>query len=197
MNKTLTAFSTLLLAFFAFGATASAAGEAVGDNSSLFELARPVFDAIVHGNYWLAAALGVILLTAAAKKYLPDAYGGRLVRSELGGMVTAFALAFAGALATTFAAPGATMTMLVLWAAVKIGFWAVGGFMALHKIATVLVKTKFWNEKMPAPIKALVALALSMIGSSAVAKAEKAGQDAVEAKPAEGPKAVVGDVGQI
>lgn len=189
--------TTFLIAFLGFASAAIAATPLTPDDGSLLDLARPVFDAIVHGNYWLAAALAVVLLTAAAKKYLPDAYGGRLVRSELGAMATAFVLAFAGALATTFAAPGAAMTMAVLMAALKIGTAAVGGFMILHKLVGVLAATKWYQEKMPAPVKALVAFIMGMIGSSAVKKAEEAGAKAVEANPAKGPEAVVGDIGSI
>lgn len=186
MKKALTALSIFALAFLSFGATAAAQSAVTPDDGSLLDLARPVFDAVVHGNWWLAAALGVVFLTAAAKKYLPDAYGGRLVRSELGAMATAFVLAFGGALATTFAAPGAAMTMAVLTAALKVGFFGVGGWMILHRIAQALVKTKFWNERMPAPVKAAVAFVLRLIGSSAISKAEAAGQKAVEANPPTG-----------
>lgn len=192
MKRMLTGLTTLAIALVAFGATAVAASEVTPDDGTLLDLARPVFDAVVRGNWWLAAALAVVLLTGAAKRYLPDAYGGRLVRSELGGMVTAFMLAFGGALATTFAAPGAAMTMAVMLAALKVGFFAVGGWMMIHKIATVLVGTKFWNEKMPSLVKHLVTAALNLIGSSAIKKAEKSGQDAVDASPPTGADGAAG-----
>lgn len=193
VKQSLAVISIFAIAFLSFGATAAAQNAVLPEDGALLDLARPVWDAIVHGNYFLAAALGVIFLTAAAKKHLPDAWGGRLVRSELGGMATAFVLAFAGALANTWAAPGAAMTMAVLLAALKIGAFAVGGWMILHKVALVLVGTKFWQDKMPASVKALVAIILKLIGSSAIKKAEAAGQKAVDANPPTGLTGVVGE----
>lgn len=197
MKKALTALSVAALAFLSFGATAIAAGEVTPDDGSLLDLARPVFDAVMHGQWWLGAALAVVLLTAAAKKYLPDAYGGKYVRSELGAMATAFLLSFGGAIATTMAAPGAAMTMAVAMAALKIGAAAVGGWMILHKVMQVVVATKFWNDRVPAPVKALVSFVLGLVGSSAISKAEKAGQEAVDASPPQGPAQVNGEIGQI
>lgn len=202
LNKTFAVLSTLAVAFLAFGATAVAAGEVSPDDGSLLDLARPVMDAVMKGNYWLAAALGVILLTAATRKYLPDAYGGRLARSQWGGRATAFLYAFAGAIANAAAVDGTifVMTGALAFTALKVGGAAIGGFMALHELAKWFTATKWYQAKMPAPLKALIAFVLGLIGSStaALAKAEKAGDDAVKANPptgAEGP--VDGDVGKI
>lgn len=195
-TKILTFLSTLAVAFFSFGATATAANAVAPDDGSLLDLARPVLDAIVAGHGWLAAALAVVMIVAAVRRYLPDAYGGKFARSDVGGIVAAFAVAFAGAVATSLTA-GAAMSAGIALAAVKVALGAAGGYSILHKLAGALVATKWWAEHAPAWLKSVVALVLSLIGSSAISKAERAGQDAVEASPAKGPEAVVGEVGSI
>jgi hypothetical protein len=191
--------SAAILSFLViFTATALASTAAVSpDEGSLLELARPIFDAVMHGNWWLAAAGAVMLLTAAARRHLPNGYGGRFIRGDVGGMVTAFTFAYGGAIATTMAAPGATMSAAVMLAALKIGGMAVGGFVALHKLAQALVATKWFQAKAPAWLRTGLGLVLSLIGSSAIKKAEKAGQAAVDAKPATGIVGVVGKPTEI
>lgn len=197
MKKTLTALSMFALAFVGFTATAIAAGAVAPDDGSLLDLAKPVYDAVVNGNYWLAAAVGVVFLTAATRKYLPDAYGGKFARGQWGGRATAFIYAFAGALATTFAAPGAAMSMAVLLTAFKVGTAAIGGWMVLHGLAKWLTTTKFWNEKMPAPVKMVVGFILGLMGSNAIKKAEAAGQKAVDENPPQGGAGPTGNVTEI
>ena len=194
LSQALSIIAFVVLTVVSLTATAFAADVAVPEDGSLRDLVQPVYDAIVAGNYWAAAALGVVLMTAAARKYLPDNYGGKFIRSDVGGMLTAFVMAFAGAVGTAFAAPGATMSLAILKPAFGVGVIAIGGFTAIHKLASWLVKTKFYQDKVPAWIKTPLSLLLALIGSSssAVAKAEKAGDKAVADKPAGGAEAVVG-----
>jgi hypothetical protein len=195
MKKTFTIISTVLLGLFSFGATAAAATAVTSDDASLLELAKPVMDAVMKGNWWLAAALSVILLTSATRKYLPDSWGGKYVRSDVGGMLTEFMLSFAGAIATAAAAAGTLFVMegALALTALKIGFAAVGGFVAIHKLATWMISTSFWNEKMPASVKMAVSFLLGVIGSSAIARAAKAGEAALEAKPSTGANELAGE----
>ena len=185
------------LALAGFTATAFAAGQVTPDGGSLLDHAKPVMDAIMHGQAWLAASLAVVFLCAATRKYLPDQYGGKFARGDVGGVLLAFLMAFAGAVATALTAGGAMSTALAL-TALKVGLGAAGGYTVLHKLATALVATKWYQDKMPAPVKAVVAFVLSLIGSSAaarakvVAKAEKAGTDAVAKNPGKGADSVIG-----
>lgn len=187
MKRLVTTLSVLALAFFSFGATAAAASAVAPEDGSVLDLARPVFDAIMNGHYWMAAALAVVFLTAATRRYLPDGYGGRFVRSDVGGMLTAFLMAFGGAVANGLAAIGTdAMTAALALTGLKVGLGAIGGFIALHKLATALTGTKWWNAKAPAWLKAGVGFLLMLIGSSAAKKAEAAGDAAVKANPPAG-----------
>lgn len=197
-KKTLTVISTLLIAFFAFGATATAANFVANpDDSTLLELFRPVADAVKNGEGLLAASLAIIFLMAAAKRYLPDRFGGKFVRSDVGGVLSTFVFAFAGSMATALAAPGAALNAAMFLAALKFAGGAIGGFVAIHKLATWLVGTAWFQSKAPAWLRAGLALLLNLIGSSAIKKAEAAGQKAVEQSPPQGPEAVVGEIGKI
>lgn len=195
-SKIVLYFSTLAVAFLSFGATSAAATAVAPDDGSLLDLARPVLDAVTHGNYWLAAALAVVVIVAAVRKHLPDAWGGKLLRSDVGGVASAFAVAFAGALATTIAA-GSAMSGGIALAALKVALGAAGGFAALHKLASALVATGWYQAKAPAWLKSVVALLLSLIGSSAIKKADAAGDAAVKASPAQGVAAVTGPASEI
>jgi hypothetical protein len=186
MKTTIKAFATLILfSMFGFTATAFAAGEAAPDNESLLDLARPVFDAVVHGQWWVAASAGVILACALARKYLPDAYKTG-IKGDLTGTGMAFAVAFAGAIATWAAAPGAAMSGAVLLTALKVGAVAIGGYTILHKLATAFVATTWFKAHAPSWVVFAATYALKFIGSNAIEKAEAAGAAAVKANPAPG-----------
>ncbi len=180
-----------LIATFFMTTIAFAAGSAVSpDDASPFELAKPVLEAVKDGKGWLAAALGVVFALAMTRRYVPkDSRVGRFVWSDVGGMLSAFLFAFAGALATSaasFGTGGSGMSLGVALAALKVGTFAIGGFIALHKLATWFTATKWYQDKAPAWLKLGVAFALAFVGSTAVAKAEKAGADAVAAAPPKG-----------
>lgn len=184
-----------LMLLISFAGVSFAAGEAAGDDQSLLELAKPVLDAIVHGQYWIGAAAGVVLAVALARKYVPkDSRPGKLLASELGGMVCAALIAFGGAMTNSLVALGIKVpTAAVFTTAGKVAFAAVGGWMILHKLATVATATKWYQDKAPAWLKAVVAFVLAMIGSNAATKAEatKAGEDAVKADPPKGAEGIV------
>ncbi len=76
-------------------------------------------------------------------------------------------------------------TTIALTAA-KVGFYAAGGFMLIHKFASFAVGTKWYADHVPAPVKTAIAFVLAMLGSSAVAKAEAAGDAAVASSPSAG-----------
>lgn len=192
MNKVVSILTFIALVLLGFTATAFAAGEVLSpEDGSLLDLARPVFDAIMHGNWWLGAALAVVMLCAMSRRYLPDAWGGRFIRGDVGGVLLAFAMAFGGAMATVLTA-GAAMSGAVAMTALKVALAAAGGYTAIHKLASSLVATAWFQGKAPAWLKSVVGMALSMLGSNAIAKAEAAGKAAVEAKPAPGAVGIVG-----
>jgi hypothetical protein len=177
--------SLILLTLFGFTATAFAQGATMPADGSILDYARPLFDAVVHGQWWAAAAAGVVLACAAARKYMPAEWKTGL-KGDIVGTATAFLMAFAGAVGTWAVAPGATMSAAVFLTALKIGAAAIGGYTALHTFAKWFAQTKWFNEHAPEWLKMIAKYGLMVIGSNAISKAEAAGQAAVEAKPSEG-----------
>lgn len=179
-------FAALLVLVFlgAFTGTALAA-EAVPSDASLFDLAKPIFDAVMHSQWWAAAALAVILACAAARKYMPASWTEG-TKGDIIGTAMAFLMAFAGAVATWAMAPGAVISFGVIATAGKIGLAAIGGFTIIHKVAGWLVA---WG-KLPPWAVAVLRMATLLVGSNAVKKAELAGDAAVIAKP---PTGMTGD----
>lgn len=197
MKRTITALSLAALAFLAFGATAIAAPGGYADDGSLLDMFKPVVEAVKNGHFALGGSLLVIFLMAVAKRYLPEKWGGKWVRSDAGGVAFAFGFAFFGSLGTALAAPGAAVNGAMAMAALKFGLGAIGGFVAIHKLATWAVGTAWFKAHAPAWLVSGLSFVLALIGSSAIKKAEAAGQKAVDQNPPQGPAAATGDVGQI
>lgn len=178
-----TVATCILLLMFTFAGTAVAADAA--SDPSLSDTARLIFDAVMHSNWWAAAAYGVILAMIGARKLMPDSWKDG-VKGDIIGTASAFLIAFAGAVGTVFAAPGAVMSAAVLLTALKVGFFAIGGYTVIHKVVGWLAG---WS-KMPSWLTPLLKLLALAVGSNAVKKAEAAGEAAVKADP---PKGMQGD----
>lgn len=174
--------AALILVFLgAFTGTALAASAVAPADGSILELARPVFDAVMHGQWWAAAAFAVVLGVTIARRWMPAAWKQGAI-GDITGTATAFVLAFAGAIGTWAIAPGATMTLGVLATATKIGVAAIGGYNIVHKLLGWLAA---WS-KTPAWLVPVLKLVASLVGSGAIAKAEAAGAAAVAASPSKG-----------
>lgn len=176
-------FTILLILIFigAFTGTAVAADAAAAYDPSLSETAKAIFDAVMKGQWWVAASYGVILSVIGVRKLMPAAWKEG-VRGDVVGTAAVFVLAFAGAVATVMLAPGATMTGAVALTALKIGVTAIGGYTVLHKIVGWMTA---WG-KLPAWAMSALRLVAMMIGSNAIKKAEAAGTAAVIANPPTG-----------
>jgi hypothetical protein len=188
-----------LFLLMAFTGTAFAAGAVAPDGSSpIGDYFSAIVDAVKHGQFALAGSVSLLLMMAAAKRYLPDSWGGKYVRGDgLGGVLSTFVMSFAGSLAIALAPTGATVSGAMALAAAKFALVAIGGYVALHKLATALVGTAWFQNHAPAWLKSGVALVLALIGSSAIAKAEKAGEAAVKSNPPAGPNAAAGEPSSI
>jgi hypothetical protein len=169
----------------AFTGTALAADAITPPDASLLDLARPIFDAVMHGQWWAAAALAVVMIGALGRKYMPDTWKTG-AKGDIIGTGMAFVTAFAGAIATWALAPGAVMSMAVVLTALKIGTAAVGGYTVIHKVASWLVA----SGKLPPWALAMLKMVTMFGGSNAVTKAEAAGAAAVVAAP---PTGMAGD----
>lgn len=181
----ITVFVLFLLAAFTGTALAASAADPSG-GGSISDLIKPVFDAVVHGQWWVAAAAAVVLLCALARKHMPAKYTEG-VKGDIIGTGLVFVMAFAGAVGTTLAGPGAVaMSAAVALTALKVGVAAIGGYNILHKLASWAVA----SGKLPAWALPIVKLLTSVIGSNAIGKAEAAGDKAVAADP---PRGMTGD----
>lgn len=184
------------VAYLSFTATSVAATTAiaaadVSADGSLLDLAKPVLDAVKNGNGWLAAALAVVLLVTAARKFK----GSRLpwLDSKAGAAAANVLTGFAGMLATAFGA-GTLPSWALVAVSLKVSIVAAGGFTLIKELAGPALR---WVEgKSPAWLRPLVKPVFDLIlwpfeKRDPVADAKAAGDAAVKAKPAQGAAAVV------
>jgi len=184
---------TIMLAFggvlFAgFLVSANASSTVSPEDGNLLDLARPVFDEVMKGNYIAAAALALVLCVAMAKRYAPGK-AGEFIKSDPGGALTTLLMAFGGALATATMG-GAPWTWAMLPAAGKVAFFAAGGYVLLKKLIVEPV-LKPLSKKTPAwmaPLWGILFFAFDrkVSEADALASAKTAGDNAVAEKPAEG-----------
>lgn len=171
---------SILLFLGVFTATAFAAGT-VPTDGSLSDYAQIALNAIAHGQWWAVGSLVVVMLCAAAKKYLPEKYQTGTL-GDIVGTGIAFLFGAAVALASTALTPGFVMTLGTLGLAAKVGIGAIGIYNVLHKVLGWLGE---WNA-LPSWLKPILNILGGLVGSDALAKAKAAGDAAVEAKPATG-----------
>lgn len=199
LNKFTVAVTAFFVASLAFmGVTfAAAAGAAVADNTSLTDLARPVLDAILHGQYWAGAALLLVLGVAALRKYGSTRWPW--LATGVGAALLVLAGAFGAAFATSLAA-GALPTFALAETALKIAAAAAGGWSLLRSLIVPLID---WAKpKAPAwaaPFFALLVWAFEQpsAAEATIANSINAGVKAVDAKPAAGIAGVTGTATEI
>lgn len=204
MRKILASFplflATLAVALVTFTATAFAAGTAdpTGDGSTLIEMARPIFDAVMGGQWWLAASLALVFVVALVGRYGGKAPGragrwlAKLDASDAGRAVLVLLGSFGGAVATGLAAAGSgAMTWGLALVALKVAIGAAGIYSLAKKLLAPIV------AKAPPWVQAIFAVVLwafdRATGADPVADAEAAGDAAVVAHPPKGTSAIVGE----
>lgn len=172
--------ASLVIIFIGFF-TGTALASGVIEDPLASEVLRQILDAIVNGQWWAAAAGAVIGACALVRWRMPESWKAG-TRGDIVGVATAFLMAFAGAVGTWAVTPDAVMSLGVVTAAGKIGIAAIGGYTVLHKAIGWLTA---WSGLPPWARTVLNVLAM-LIGSSAVKKAEAAGDAAAAANPAPG-----------
>lgn len=191
----LTLAGAFLLGFHATAFAASATDPG-SSSPSLIDLAKPVLDAVMHGQAWLAAALGLVFLTAAIGRYgdkIPGV-GGTIAKfdaSDAGRATLLLIATFGGAVATALVAggPGAVMSLALAWAALKVAIGAAGIYSIAKKLLEPLAsKAPSWMQ----PVFSLVFWFLDRKAVDPVKEAETAGVDAVKASPSTGADGVAG-----
>ena len=138
-----------LVAMFSFAGVSHAAGAASPEDGNLLDLAKPVFDAVMHGQGWLGAALALVLVVAAARRYLPKWFPNRFawLASDAGTTLTTFLFSLGGAFSTAFVA-GAGPSFAIAKTALAVALAAAGGYQALkHLLAPAL---RWLRPKLPA-----------------------------------------------
>ena len=118
------------LAFIAMPALALAGAVSPSDQP-VIDLARLIYEGVIGGHYFAAAAGALVLVTAVLRRY-----GAQLIpwlASDVGGTALAFAGSLGGALLTA-ALGGAHLSWWLAWQAFQVGAAAVGGYVALKRL---------------------------------------------------------------
>jgi hypothetical protein len=194
MTRLITALSFGFTALVAFVATAFAAGAVTSDDGSILELARPVFDSIMAGDYLAAVSLALVFAVALAKRYAPGK-AGEWMHTDAGGALATFFMSLGGALATATMG-GAPWQWGMLWMATQVAFFAAGGYVMVKKVIVepllkpLAAKAPMWAQ----PIFMLVFWIFDKKTATASieAKATAAGDAAVAAKPSTGVNSIAG-----
>lgn len=201
MRKLFTSLTVAAAGLVGFAATALATGaiDPQPGNESLFDLAKPVLDAVMNGNGWLAAAGALVLLVAATMKY--GAPRWPWLNSDFARSALVFVGAFGGAVSTALLALGGSgMSGALAFTALKIAITASGGYQGLKKL--IVPALEWLKSKLPSwaafPLSLLLAALNWALGSSSrEAAAKKAGDDALKANPPGGIEAITGQPREV
>lgn len=198
MRKILTPITIALgflgVVLLGFNVSAQAAATVDPTDGNPLDLARPIFDEVMKGNYTAAVVLALILAVALVKRYAPGK-AGEFVHSDMGGSLTTMVMAMLGAIATATMG-GAAFSWGMLTTAAAIGVAAMGGYTAIKRlIIEPLIRPL--AAKAPAWAQPLFGLVLWIFDrrfqGDAVKAAEASGNAAVVANPAGGASTIVGE----
>jgi len=156
---------------------------AVAQGDELAELAKPLYQAIAEGQYAAAAALGLVLLVALVRRYGGARYP--ILSHKLVAPLLVLLASFGAAVASATLA-GASLSVGMAYAALKVAVLASGGY-ALTK--PYLAKLGEWVPSWAKPFVAILSAIVSAKSgakAAAIKKAEKAGDKAIEDSPAKG-----------
>lgn len=163
--------------FVGFALTASPAfADAIND------AAQAVVEAVKSGHYTEAVILGLVVAVAGFRKY-----GGAkwpFWAGDIGGSLLVLIGAFGTTLAASLTA-GAGLSLDLLWSSFKLAAAASGGYTLVKRLGGWAI------AKLPIPGWAESALSALLWlfqprGAEAIAKADKAGEDAVRDDPGTG-----------
>jgi hypothetical protein len=196
VKKLLVHVLSVLALMLAFTATAFAAGTATGDEQSLLDLAKPVIDAVITGNPGLAAALALVFVAAAARRY-----GGKRIaflNTDAGGALIVLVGAFGGAAATALTG-GATWSLALAWMAFKMAAATAGGYSLIKRLLVDPFLRPYVIAKMPQWLRVPVELGLAWLFSKPdpIAEAVAAGKRAVAENPSKGLEGSVGEIEEL
>lgn len=185
-----------VLAFMATTAIAATAGNP-DDSGLLADMLGKVWTAVTGKHWWLASALGLVAAVALFKKYAPAGRARDFANSDAGGASLVLAGAFGAALAASLTgASPVPMSAGLAYDALRVALTAAGGYALISRlIIGPLTSSKWYQDKAPAWLKLSLGTVLwifSKTKTDVAAEAEKKGDEAVAAKPAEGAEGVIG-----
>lgn len=172
-----------LVMLAAFAGTALAASAFAPSDGTWLDALKPVFDAVVGGNYFAAAALALVAAVALISKF------GKVRFPWLASGPAKAALvlvgSFGGALGTA-ALGGASFSVALLWTAVKVAIAASGGYSLLKEILGAVA------PHLPKWMQPIVSLVRSLFDRPDPAvQVTEVGEAAVVAKPSTGIAGVI------
>lgn len=179
--------SYLVLPLIFVGGVAGMALAQTVSEDPILDLAKPVLEAALAGEYWLGASLLLVFLATAFYRYAPWSWA----KSSAGKALSVLAISFGGAVATTLAT-GAAMSPMVAWAGLKVAIGAAGGYSLLKALLfPALAKLE---QVAPGWLGPVISAALWVFRSGdPEAEAREAGDQAVADNPPEGAAGVVGE----
>jgi hypothetical protein len=178
----------VLVSLCSFVGTAWAAN-AVDPGGSLSDAARPVYDAVMSGQYWYAAALALVFAFAAVKRYaVPHV---KFLQTDAGVSLLLGATAFLGACATGLAA-GVAPSLAMLKIAALTAVAAGGGYKHILK-PIVKPALEYLQKLAPGWAAPLFAMVLWIFESPNAAAAKRAGKAALKKNPPSGAAGIVGE----
>ncbi len=185
-----------LVLLLAFTATAFASQGVGGDDTSLLELGKPVLDAILAGKPGLAAALALVFVAAALRRY-----GGKRIaflNTDAGGALLVLLGAFGGAAASKLYAGGA-WSLGLAWMAFQMAAATAGGYSLIKRLLVDPLLRPYVSKRMPQWLRVPVEIGLAWLFSKPdpVAEAVAAGDAAVKRAPSAGVAGVIGETREI
>lgn len=185
-----------------FTATAFAANAATGEDASVYEIAKAVYEAFSNHQYALFGALIVVLTVAIAKRYLGDKIAW--LHTDAGGSTLVLVGTSATAAAAALATPGAHLTFDLFKSALMVGVVAAGGFSMIKNlivepfIKPLAARAPAWTQ----PIFTLIFFifdhaAVDREVRAEIVEAEKAGEAAVKTNPGMGVSGVIGTPSEL
>lgn len=182
--RTLLIISSAIALVATFAGVSFAANAAAPEDGSWLDLLRPIYDAFAHGQYVLAGALALIPVVVVLRRYAAPRV--EWLRSDLAAAGMTLAAAFGASMAAALGG-GVAVSWAIVCNAGKIALTAAGGYSLLKPFALRLISL------LPAWAAPLATILEWVFGKPAViSEAEKAGADAVAAKPPTGADGVVG-----
>lgn len=176
-------------ALLGFAGTTFAATGAEVAGESLFDLARPLIDAVMGGNYFLAAVFALVIAVTAVRKYGSQLNWLAWTKSDWGTPLLVLLGSFGTAFAATIGAgqmPG--------WGAARAAFGvavaAAGGWKLAKELAVPVLEKLGARWPWATPLLKLLLWAFDR--PDPVAEAEAAGDAAVEADPPSGLEGITG-----